>query len=242
MSIDRPVRTLLRSKAHAIANCNCKGCNPELGRPAPTRTPCATTSAKSVPGAQLTLPLLSLCVEAACVRIGYWRPAAAAQPSCSPLRQRDLWGARGPLRGGDRHLPCRCSLPGTLVCPVHACTRVGAATNGDGAPPGMRNPTHTQERSMGSEEVHRQGIELLCCESMVAAARRLLRRDGPRSASDDGRDAGGSWYLRGREHERLLGRTATRVTERPTSPKVCSERSRSGDNFCGEGRTRRRRL
>ena len=64
---------------------------------------------------------------------------------------------------------------------------------------------------MGSEEVHKQGIELLCCESMVAAVRRLLRRDGPRSASDDGRDAGGSWYPRGREDERLLGRTATRV-------------------------------
>ena len=106
----------------------------------------------------------------------YWvlarRPAAAAQPSCSPLRQRDLWGARGLLRGGDRHLPCPCSLPGTLVWPVHACTRVGAATNGDGAPPGMRHPTHTQERSMGSEEVYRQGIEL------VSVARAWLRRSG----------------------------------------------------------------
>lgn len=80
---------------------------------------------------------------------------------------------------------------------------------------------------MGSEEVHRlrQGIELLCCESMVAAVRRLLRRDGPRSASDDGRDAGGSWYPRGREDERLLGRTATRV--RASDEPVCSVAERT---------------
>ena len=88
-------------------------------------------------------------------------------------------------------------------------------------------------RSMGSEAVHRQGIEL-CCESMVAAVRRLLRRDGPRSASDDGRDAGGSWYLRGREHERLLGRTAGHESdsERPTSQSVCSERGAPGGAPC----------
>ena len=80
-------------------------------------------------------------------------------------------------------------------------------------PGGIQRIERTQERSVGSEEVHRQGIriELLCCKSMVAAVRRLLRRDGPRAAIDDGRDAGGSWYPRGREDERLLGRTATRV-------------------------------
>ena len=122
--------------------------------------------------------------------------------------------SRNPARGGDRqrHLPCRCSL---LVWPVHACRRVGAAPNGDGAPPG--HPTHrayARAKRGESEEVHRQGIELLCCKSMVAAVRRLLRRDGPRAAIDDGRDAGGSWHPpRAREDERLLGRRATRESD-----------------------------
>ena len=81
-------------------------------------------------------------------------------------------------------------------------------------PRGIQRIERTQERSVGSEEVHRQGIELLCCESMVAAVRRLLRCDGPRAASDDGRDAGGSWHPpRAREDERLLGRRATRESD-----------------------------
>jgi hypothetical protein len=41
-------------------------------------------------------------------------------------------------------------------------------------PWGIQRIERTQERSVGSEEVHRQGIELLCCKSMVAAVRRLL--------------------------------------------------------------------
>ena len=83
-------------------------------------------------------------------------------------------------------------------------------------PRGIQRIERTQERSVGSEEVHRQGIriELLCCKSMVAAVRRLLRRDGPRAAIDDGRDAGGSWHPpRAREDERLLGRRATRESD-----------------------------
>ena len=93
-------------------------------------------------------------------------------------------------------------------------------------PRGIQRIERTQERSVGSEEVHRQGIELLCCESMVAAVRRLLRRDGPRSASDDGRDAGGSWYPRGREDERLLGRTATRVRASDSDTSQCAVSAR----------------
>ena len=62
----------VRSKAKGDALMQLQRLQPRAWPPS-APTPCATTSAKSVPGAQLTLPLLSLCVEAACVRIGYWR-------------------------------------------------------------------------------------------------------------------------------------------------------------------------
>ena len=65
---------------------------------------------------------------------------------------------------------------------------------------------------MGSEEVHKQGIEL------VSVARAWLRRSGACYAATalgppatTGAMPAARWYPRGREDERLLGRTATRV-------------------------------
>jgi hypothetical protein len=81
-------------------------------------------------------------------------------------------------RGGGRRKGGRLPSPLPVLSSRHLGVArprlhgVGAATIGDGAPPGMRNPTHTQERSMGSEEVYRQGIEL------VSVARAWLRRSG----------------------------------------------------------------
>jgi hypothetical protein len=166
------------------------------------------------------------------------RGAAPAAPTpegraCPERRGRaSLCGLRCDLRGvasASRSVAARRGRVATVLCGV---TRVGAATNGDGAPPGMRHPTHTQERSMGSFK-RSTGKESSC-----SVARAWLRRSGACYAATalgppatTGAMPAAAGIPAGARTSGCSGERR-HESERPTSQSVCSERGAPGGAPC----------